>query len=244
MHLDGVAAHAERAAAELDVVALVLDLHQLAQHVLPADPLAARERQHHPVVRLGRPEPVDARHAGDDDDVAPLEERPRRRQAHAVDLLVDRRFLLDVGVAGRDVGLGLVVVVVADEVLDGVVREEPLELLVELRGQGLVVRHHQRRAVGLGDDPRHGEGLARPGDPEQDLVLVAAVQCLDQLSLRARLIAAQLEVGDELEVVGQGGHVTSGIQGLARIPNRTTDTADTDANHGDTENTETHGDSW
>ena len=64
--------------------------------------------------------------------------------------------------------------------------------------------------------------LPEPGDPEQDLVLVAAVQALDQLGLCARLIAAQLEVGDELKVVGQGGHVTSGIQGQARIPNRTT----------------------
>jgi hypothetical protein len=44
--------------------------------------------------------------------------------AQPVDLVVDRGVLLDVGVARRDVGLGLVVVVVADEVLDGVVGEE------------------------------------------------------------------------------------------------------------------------
>jgi len=37
-----------------------------------------------------------------------------------LDLLVDRRVLLDVGVGLRDVGLGLVVVVVGDEVLDRV----------------------------------------------------------------------------------------------------------------------------
>jgi hypothetical protein len=58
--------------------------------------------------------------------------------AHPVDLFVDLAFLLDVGVRARDIGLGLVVVVVADEILDRVVREEALELAVELRGQRLV----------------------------------------------------------------------------------------------------------
>ena len=140
--LDDVAAHAERAAAELDVVALVLNLDQLAQDVVALDALPLLQRQHHAVVGLGRAQAVDARHAGDDDDVAALEERPRGRQAHPVDLVVDRGLLLDVRVGGRHVGLGLVVVVVADEVLDGVLGEEPPELLEELRGQRLVVGHH------------------------------------------------------------------------------------------------------
>ena len=138
---------------------------------------------------------------GDDDDVAALEQRPRRRQPHAVDLVVDRRFLLDVRVGGRDVGLGLVVVVVADEVLDRVLGEEALELLVELGGERLVVRHDQRRAVHARDALRHGERLARAGDAEQHLGLVAAVQPVDELVDRARLVAAQLEIGDQVKAV-------------------------------------------
>ena len=189
--LDDVAADAERAAAEVVVVALVLDLDQLAEDLLAADPLAALERQQHAVVRLGRAEAVDARHAGDDDDVAALEERPRGRQPHAVDLVVDRRFLLDVRVGRRDVGLGLVVVVVADEVLDGVVGEEAPELLIELRRERLVVDHHQRRPVHRGDGLRHRERLARAGDAEQHLVRVAALQPLGQLADGARLVAAR-----------------------------------------------------
>jgi hypothetical protein len=46
--LDDVAAHAEGAAGELVVVALVLDLDELAQDLLAVDPLPALERQHHP----------------------------------------------------------------------------------------------------------------------------------------------------------------------------------------------------
>ena len=108
------------------------------------------------------------------------------REPHAVDLVVDRRFLVDVGVRLRDVGLGLVVVVVGDEVLDRVLREEGLELLVELGGQGLVVGQDQRRPVHLGQHGGDGEGLAAAGDPQQDLVLVAALEPGRQLADGAR----------------------------------------------------------
>ena len=58
----------------------------------------------------------------DHDHVAPGQQRLGRRVPEPLDLLVDRGVLLDVGVGLRDVRLGLVVVVVGDEVLDRVVR--------------------------------------------------------------------------------------------------------------------------
>ncbi len=204
--LDDVAAHAEGAAPELVVVALVLDLDQLAQNLVAVHALAPLERQDHAVIGIRRAQAVDARDAGDDDHVTALEQRPRRRQPHAVDLVVDRGFLLDVGVAGRDVGLRLVVVVIADEVLDGVARKEAPELLEQLRRQRLVVRHDQRRPVHRGDDLRHAERLARPGHAEQHLVLVAAGQPVHQLGDGLDLIAAKLEIRDQGEAVVQGRH--------------------------------------
>ena len=72
-----------------------------------------------------------------------------------------RRVLLDVRVAAGQVRLGLVVVEVADEVLDGVVREELAELRVQLRGERLVVGEHERRLVVRRDDRGEREGLAR-----------------------------------------------------------------------------------
>ena len=81
--------------------------------------------------------------------IAPLEQRARGRQPQLVQLIVDGRFLLDVNVAGGNVGFRLVIVVIRDEILDGVVREKALELVIELRGQRLVVRQHERRTVDL-----------------------------------------------------------------------------------------------
>ena len=174
--LDHVAAHPEGAALELVVVAVVARVHQLGQDLAPVQRVALAQEQQHPVVRLRRAQAVDARHRGHDDHVAPLEEAAGGGQPHPVDLVVDRRFLLDVGVGLRDVRLRLVVVVIGDEVLDRVVREEGLELLVELGGQGLVVGEHQRGPVHARDGRGHAEGLAAAGHAQQHLVLVPALQ--------------------------------------------------------------------
>ena len=149
---DHVAADAERAAAEI-LSAVVLNLHQLAQHGFARDGLALFEHQHHAVVGFRRADAVDAGNRGDDDHVAALEERTRGAHAQLVEFIVDGGFFLDEGVARGDVGLRLVIIVVADEVFDGVLREEGLELVEELRGQRLVVRQHDGGAVDLARSP-------------------------------------------------------------------------------------------
>ena len=120
--------------------------------------------------------------------------------AKAVDLVVARRVLLDVGVAAGEVRLGLVVVEVADEVLDLVLREELAELGVELRGEGLVVGEDEGRAVGLLDDPGQCGGLPRAGGSKQDLVVEPLAEAVDQALDRLGLVAGRFERGDEFEI--------------------------------------------
>ena len=198
--LQHLAAHPEAAAAEHRVVALVLHLDQLAQHLVAVDLLADLEELHFFVVDLRRADPVDAGDRGDDDHVAAGEERRRRGVAEAVDLVVDRGVLLDVEVLSRDVGLGLVVVVVGDEVLDRVVGEELAELVAELRGERLVVGDHQRGALHRGDRRRHREGLAGAGRPQQGLEPLPRPQPLGQPGDRLRLVGGRRVGGVELEL--------------------------------------------
>ena len=206
--LQHLAAHPEGAAAERRVVALVLHLDQLAQHLVAVDLLADLEELHFFVVDLRRADPVDAGDRGDDDHVAAGEERRGRRVAQPVDLVVDRGVLLDVEVLGRDVCLGLVVVVVGDEVLDRVVGEELAELVAELRGKRLVVGDHQRGPLHLLDHPGHREGLAGAGRPEQRLEPLPLPEPLGQPGDRLRLVGRgrvggiELELGHPLKLTG------------------------------------------
>jgi hypothetical protein len=99
----------------------------------------------------------------------------RGRVAHPVDGLVNARFLFDVGVGAGDIGFGLIIIVVADEIFHRIVGEEALHLAIQLRGEDLVGRQNQRRALSRLNDLRHGEGLARAGDAQQHLRVVPAL---------------------------------------------------------------------
>ena len=190
----------ERPAREHRVVARVLDRHQLPEQLIPVDRLPALEDLHVHLVHLRRAQAVDARHRGDHDRVPAREHRRRGRVPEPIDLLVDGRVLLDVQVPAGDVRLGLVVVVVGDEVLDGVVREERPELIAQLRRQRLVVGDHKRRALHRLDHARHRHRLARAGGAEQRLKPLAGLNALGQGLDRARLIGGRRERGVELEL--------------------------------------------
>ena len=192
LDLDHVALHAEAAPAEQRVIAHVLDVDQLAKHHVAVRLLADREEHDALLVLLRRAEAVDARDRRDDDHVAAREEVRRRRMAKPVDVVVARAVLLDVEVGLRDVRLRLVVVVVRDEVLDGVLREELAELVAELRGERLVVRDDQRRPLDLLDDPGHRRRLPGARRAEQGLVALARREGARELLDRVRLVAGRL----------------------------------------------------
>ena len=197
--LDGVAAHPERAAGEGQVVAGVLHLDELQQQLVAVHLLADPEPDHPVDVLLRRAQAVDARHRRDHDDVAPGQQRAGRAVPEPLDLVVDRRVLLDVGVRLRDVGLGLVVVVVGHEVLDRVVGQQLAELVGQLGGQGLVRRHDEGRSLDLLDDPGGRRGLAGAGRAEQHDVVLAGLDPPGDLVDRRRLVTARRELGDHLE---------------------------------------------
>ncbi len=210
--LQHVAAHPERGAIQHGVVALVLHGHQIAQQPAQIEGVAQPHLQAH-IAKVARiAQPVDARHGAHHDRVAPLDQRGGGRQAHALDLFVDRRVLLDIQVAGGDVRLRLVVVVVGHEVLDRVLREEVRELAKELRGQRLVVRQDHCGPLTRLHDLGHGEGLARSGDPLQGVEPAVAGQTRDDRFGGLLLIAGRLERRVDGEPIhGCISHVWQGL---------------------------------
>ncbi len=209
--LDGVAAHAEAPAHEIGIVAPVLQRHEVGHQLALLDLVTALQAEGHGGIGLDRADTVDARHRRHDDHVVALDQRAGRRVAHAVDLLVHRAILLDIGVGARDIGLGLVVIVIGDEILDRVVREEALELAIELGGERLVGGEHEGGALGRLDHLGHGEGLARAGDAEQHLVALMRVDLRHQLGDGRRLVALGLELGLEAQ-----GHAALALLGARR----------------------------
>ena len=61
------------------------------------------------------------------------------------------------------------------------------------------MRHHQRRALHLGDDLRHGVSLAGASGTQQHLVLVTLVDPIHQLADGFRLVTGGMEGSLEVE---------------------------------------------
>ena len=198
--LDHVAPHAEGASRKGSVVALVLQRHEIAQKLVAVDPVADLQAHGHRRIGLDRADAVDAGDAGDDDHVVALQERAGGRVPHPVDLLVHRGFLLDISVGARDIGLGLVIVVIGDEILDRVVGEEALEFAVKLGRERLVGRQHQGRALHRLDHLGHGEGLARARDAQEHLVALGFIDAVHQRADGFGLVAGGHIVRDQLEL--------------------------------------------
>src|SRR5262249_5263833 len=105
---------------------------------------------------------------------------------------------------GWHVGFGLIEIVVADEIFDGVFGKKRFELVIKLGGQRFVVRQDERGTICLLDDLGHGKRLAGAGDAEEDLMLFASVDAAGKLVNGGGLVAARLVVALQLEFHGAG----------------------------------------
>ena len=74
--------------------------------------------------------------------------------------------------------------------------ERSFELLVELGGQGLVVRHDERGPVDRLDHLGHGKSLAGTGDAQQNLVLLGVEHAPDSGLTSHGLLTARDVVAD------------------------------------------------
>ena len=204
-NIDDIAAHAEHATLEFNVVAVVLHLRQPRDDLALLHLLVLAQQQDHAVIVGWIADTVDRRHGANDDRVAPLQQRFGRTQAHLLDVLVDAGVFLDEQIARRHVGFGLVVIVVGDEILDRVFRKELTHLRIQLCRQGFVGRHHQRRPPSLRNHVGHGEGLARSGYPQQGLIGQPILDALDEFGNGGRLIASRLKWLEQTErAIGEG----------------------------------------
>ena len=199
--LHGVSADTELGSDEVDVVTLVVQFDELFEQRVSRVLHAGPQRDDHVFVVDGRTDGVDAGDRRHDDDVSPFTQSQGGRVAHLVDFVVNGRVFFNIGVGGRDIRLRLVVIVVRDEVLDRVVREQFLELRTQLTRQSLVVGQDQRGAIGLRDDVRHREGLAGAGDALQRLLFIALVQAVHEGGDGFRLVAGGLVGRYQFKVV-------------------------------------------
>ena len=189
---------------QFHLIARVLQFSQTPQDDTLVRRFTPHQVQHHAQIGTRITEAVDGGHSGDDDRIGAFQQRLGRRQSHLLDMLVDRGVLLDVGIRGRHIGLGLIVIVIGDEIFNCIVRVQPAHFSVELGGQRLVGSQNNGRPLDRLNDIGDGEGLARAGHTQQGLVSQAIIQSLDERCNGLRLIAGRLHRRYQLEFPAHG----------------------------------------
>ena len=109
--------------------------------------------------------------------------------------------LFDEKILPGDVGLGLIVIVVADEILDVILREKALKFAIKLRRERFIMRHYERGNSEALDDICHAESLTRAGNAEKSLVFVAALKARDDAFDRFFLILARREFALDFKIL-------------------------------------------
>ena len=194
--VDDLAVHPEGTALEFRLGAGIEGIHKSVEDFLAAGSLACRQLHARSVEILRVPDTVETRHARYHDNIpAPGKERGRGTQTQFLYLLVDGEVFFDIGIGGRKIGFRLVIIVIRDEILHGILREERLEFAVKLCRQRLVVAQDERGPLQLGDDIRNGECLPGTGDAKQGIVPAVPVDGTDEFGDGLGLVAGRFIIG-------------------------------------------------
>ena len=183
-----IAAHAEGGAAKGDIVARKLDFHQPAQQLVQRQRHARAQRNHLPGVFAGIAHGIDAADRRHNNHIPALLQGGGGAVAQAVNFIVDRRILFNVGIGGCDVSFRLVIIVVGYKVFHRAVGEKRFEFRAQLGGQRFIVGDYQRWALHALDDRGHGKRLARACYAQQRLRLEPLFKALRQGGDGLRLI--------------------------------------------------------
>ena len=128
---------------EIHLVAVILDIDQFFDHIIPVLLHPRAQRDHHIKKFFRCTQTVDAGYRGNHYDVFALTERCCRGETELVDLVVGGGILCYIGVGRWDVCFWLVVIIIGDKVFHCVLREEFLHLTVELCCKCFIVRKYQ-----------------------------------------------------------------------------------------------------
>ena len=189
----------EGGSVKINVAPVIVKVDQLLQDLIAVPLFPYPQIQGHLFEINRAAQSVDTGDGADYDNVISPHKGCRSGQTQLVDLIIDRRVLLDIGVSLGHIGLRLVVIIVGNKILYRILREKFLEFSVELRGKRLVMRDDESRLLQVLYDVGHGKCLARTGNAEQRLCLVALPESLRQSLDCLRLIAGGLIFRMKLE---------------------------------------------
>lgn len=87
-----------------------------------------------------------------------------------VNLVVYGKVLFNIGIGAGNIGLGLIIIIIAYKKLHAVIGKKLAHFVAKLRRERFIMRKYQRGPADVFDDIRHGKGLAAARYAQQHLM--------------------------------------------------------------------------
>ena len=130
IYLQHIPAHAETATVKIQIIAVVLDIDQLADHIVPILDHTWAQGYHHVHIVVRTPDTVNARYGCHNDNIPPLCQRSSRRKTQLVDLIIDCRILFNISICLGHISLRLIVIIIRNKILYCIFGKKLLKLTV------------------------------------------------------------------------------------------------------------------
>ena len=195
-----IALNPEISAIQFYLVAGIKCINQTTKESIPDQFLSPPYLYHIGIEVLGITNTIQTRHRGNHQHIPSARKQGgSSRQSQLFNLLVDRQIFFDIGIANRQIGLRLVVVVIRNKILYGIFRKERFELAVQLGGECFIVTQHQGWPVYLIHYVGNTESFTRSCNTKQSLKQDTRVQSINKLTDCLGLIACWTKFGSKFE---------------------------------------------
>ena len=193
VNVHNIPADAELVANEIYIISFILQFNQTCAELITIHLHSRAQTDDHAAVINGIAQRVNAGDTRHNNHVAAFRKCRRSGMAETVNLIIDCAVFFNIGICRRNIGLRLIIVVVADEILHRIVREKAAHLSTDLAGQCFVWFQNKGRTVASGNDVCHGESFAGAGNAEKRLCLIPGLQSFYQRINRLRLVSGGLK---------------------------------------------------
>ena len=192
-YLNNIAPHPKSATLQYQIISLILNGHQSTENCIPISFLPLVQGQNHFMIAFWRTQTIYAGNTGHNNNIPPLKKRAGSRMPQLIYFIIDGSILLYIGICRGNIGLWLIIIIIADKIAYIIIWEKSFELTGQLGGQSLVVGNHQGRPLHLLNQLGYGKGFACTSSSQQYLSLLTIFNTGRQCFYSLRLIPHRLK---------------------------------------------------
>ncbi len=192
-NLNNVSPYPECTSVKLHLISAVLEFYKTLQDIVSFPFHTGSQRKRHTSILFGVTQAVYTGHTGNNKNIFSLKKSRCGRMSKLIYFVIYCRILFDIGIRTGYVSLGLIVIIVTNEVLHSILREYLLKLAVKLGSKGFIMGYNKGWFLKSNDYVCHGKGLSGARNTKKCLKFLSFLKAFNKFFYCLRLVTGGLE---------------------------------------------------